>query len=57
MKIEIARILIQKAFEDAETISHFKLKVFNILNQVYDLVPNIEDGYTIHKDGKITNQI
>lgn len=54
MIIENARLLIQKALDDAETISDFKLKVLNIINCIYDKPMNITQGYTVEENGDIT---
>lgn len=62
MKIEEARILIQKAFEDSQTVSEFKMEVHNILSEVYfknGLISYFEEaklGYCIDETGELTNQ-
>jgi len=54
MIVENARLLIQKAFEEAETISDFKLKVLNVVNCIYDKPMDITPGYTLEDNGDIT---
>lgn len=62
MKIEEARLLIEKAFEEADTISHFKMKIHNVLNDIYfengliNYPTSAEYGYEITETGDLVNQ-
>lgn len=62
MKIEKARLLIEKAFEDAETISDFKMEVHNILDDIYfengliSYPTHVHEGYKITETGELINQ-
>ena len=62
MTIEKARIEIERAFEEAETISDFKMRVHNIIGAIYfynELISFVEGanyGYIITETGGLINQ-
>lgn len=63
MNINIARLQIEEAFKNAETISDFKMKVHNIIGDIYyynDIASYTPDeakiGYEITQSGELINQ-
>jgi hypothetical protein len=64
MNIQTTRLEVEQAFENAETISDFKMRVHNIITDIYfynDITKYADDyakfGYRIDmKTGELTNQ-